>query len=109
MANPSTAKNSSGCARMSASLPLNRTGSAFQRCDNIRLHDVVDELLAGAARLGVVTPAIRDVVGHHADAEERDLKQAGNLSGRCGLHLFSRGAELVVETLDAIQFAVPDL
>src|SRR5258706_7350660 len=82
--------------------------SAFQ-CGDVSLDDVVDVLLAGIACSTVVLPVIGDVVGDHADAEERNLEQSRDLRGRRRLHLFGGGAEPVVKQLDAIDLAVPDL
>src|SRR5436190_23182904 len=92
-----------------ASLPFGAHLSTVQLVADITLYHFEDVLLTRLARPGVVCATIRDVVRHHADAEKRDLEQPRDLGGGCRLHLFGGRAELVVEALDAIQFAVPDL
>src|SRR3954462_11082767 len=75
----------------------------------VRFHDLQHELLTGLARPGVVRLAVGDVVRYDADAEEWNLKRAGDSRRRSRFHFLGGGSELIVKSLNAIELAVPDV
>src|SRR5205823_117199 len=89
---------------------INRSGHAgplpLEQPD-VRLADLVDEVRARFAGLRIVRVAVRHVVGHDADAEERHAQQLRDLRGRGRFHFPDGGPEFRVEPRDQIDLVVP--
>src|SRR5215831_16602562 len=111
--NPIAPLSSSSLSFLGALFPaarhavIGRILLASGRCADVLLHDFEHEVLTGFRRSRVVRFAVRDVIRQDAQAQKRHLKRSCDLGGGRCFHLLDRRAELVVQPLDAIEFAVP--